>query len=162
MRQVLITSSLLAGCLIPTTLVVASDSPDTIELTGVVRDFRERTDPHGHTDFERKPSAGFGHYVGNIAYQLGDDGKPVFTGNGQKVNSQARDSSNRTIAPHLANRRFDGDALVNDASGDHDADLGVSCTGGVENAESFDQWFRDMPGINLSQPLALTFVRQND
>ena len=51
----------------------ASDSdtqagaPEAIVLTGVVRDFKERTAENGHPDFERRPDRGFGHYVGNVA-----------------------------------------------------------------------------------------------
>ena len=64
------------------------DAPDEIRLGGIVRDFRARTMPGGHPDFERKSDHGFGHYAGNIGLRLGDDGKPVFTGNGYKVSSQ--------------------------------------------------------------------------
>ncbi len=82
------------------------DPPDEIQLGGIVRDFRERTAPGGHPDFERQPDHGFGHYAGNIELLLGDDGKPVFTGNGYKVYSQWQDSQSRPIAPHLYNRRY--------------------------------------------------------
>ena len=54
----------------------------SITLTGVVRDFHERTAPAGHPDFERRPSGGFGLYCGNVATQLDADGKPVFSGSG--------------------------------------------------------------------------------
>ncbi|TVQ58656.1 MAG: hypothetical protein EA377_00025, partial [Phycisphaerales bacterium] len=41
--------------------VLADDeAPEYIELTGVVRDFIERTKPGGHPDMERRPDSGFG------------------------------------------------------------------------------------------------------
>ncbi|MCH7766999.1 MAG: hypothetical protein IH916_10620, partial [Acidobacteria bacterium] len=82
------------------------DPPDEIRLGGIVRDFRERTVPGGHPDFERQPDHGFGHYAGNIGLLLSDDGKPVFTGNGYKVSSQWKDSQSRPIAPHLYNSSY--------------------------------------------------------
>ena len=78
-----------------------SGASDEIRLGGIVRDFRERTAQGGHPDFEREPDNGFGQYVGNIALGLGDDRKPIFTGVGNKLVTQARDSQGRPIAPHL-------------------------------------------------------------
>jgi len=79
--------------------------PQEIWLTGVVRDFQERTFPDGHPDFEKVPEHGFGQYSGNVAYLLGGDGKPMFTGLGHKISSPAMDAAGRPIAPHLANKR---------------------------------------------------------
>ncbi|NNF42263.1 MAG: fibro-slime domain-containing protein [Phycisphaerales bacterium] len=80
--------------------------PDSVKLTGVVRDFHERTHMSGHPDFERKPDAGFGHYAGTVDIQLGADGKPVYAGKTRKVTGQFRDSKGRAIAPHLYNSRY--------------------------------------------------------
>jgi fibro-slime domain-containing protein len=168
MKRITIFSTLLATTLVPAGLVLAApdgedDAPEIIELTGVVRDFRETSDQQGHPDFEVKPSAGFGHYAGNVALQLGDDGKPVYSGAGRIVNGQARDAAGRNIAPHLANMKFDGSTLVTGDDADDDtASLGVSSTGGITGAASFNSWFRDVPGVNISSPLTLTFVRDHD
>ncbi len=35
-------------------------------------------------------------------------------------------------------------------------------TGGIESAESFDLWYRDVPGVNMSSRLTLRLVRQGD
>ncbi len=83
--------------LAPAALAGDDAPPATIELTGIVRDFHERTHANGHPDFERAPSAGFGHYVGNVAPLLGADGNPVFTGTGSKLLQQYRDSAGRNI-----------------------------------------------------------------
>lgn len=156
-RTLRVTTVLIAGgamaCIAPGVLA-DSDPPATIELTGTVRDFHERTHDNGHPDFERKPSKGFGLYSGNIALQLGEDRKPVFTGNGYKINEPWKDSAGRTIAPHVA------DAVADD--GDVAGEAGVSDTGGIQDAASFNQWYRDVPGVNMSMPLAITLVRQED
>ena len=126
--------------------------PETIELTGIVRDFREKTVTGGHSDFENKPDMGFGHYMGNISPALGEDGKPVFTGGGAKVTSQWRDSEGRPICYRL----FDA------SKGDTAGAWGAVSKGGITSAESFNQWFRDVAGKNMSAPLTLTLVRQDD
>jgi fibro-slime domain-containing protein len=123
-----------------------------LELTGVVRDFREKSVPGGHPDFEKKPSAGFAIYSGNISPELGEDAKPVFTGMGFKVKTQWKDNVGRPICY----------ALYDPTKGDVPGAPDVSNTGGITSADSFDQWFRDVPGVNLSQPLTLTFNQQAD
>ncbi len=124
--------------------------PQTVTLTGTVRDFKERSVPGGHQDFERQPSAGFGHYMGNISETLGADGKPVFSGAGKKVASQWRDSSGRNIHPSL----FDA------SKGDIAGSWGVASTGGIVSEDTFRSWFRDTPGMNVSAPQPITLVRQ--
>lgn len=121
--------------------------PDTITLVGVVRDFQEPMDrPGGHPDFEATPTNGFGHYAGNIAAQLDADGKPVFAGGGRKVMSQWRDSASRNIMPSS----FDPDL------GDMAGSWGPEDSGGIHSAQSFSQWYRDTPGLNMSAPLSIT------
>jgi fibro-slime domain-containing protein len=120
--------------------------PETVTLTGVVRDFRERTVAGGHTDFEFRPVAGFGHYMDNVATLLDDDGKPVFIGGGRKVNQQWRDAQGRPLHP----------SLYDPSRGDVAGSWGVVDNGGIHSVESFRQWFRDVPGVNSSAPLAIT------
>ena len=43
------------------------------DLTGTVRDFQERRENGGHTDFEYRPAGGFGHYMGIVSDYLGED-----------------------------------------------------------------------------------------
>lgn len=89
-----------------TEMASASQPPAYLDLVGVVRDFHERTAPGGHPDFERQPNAGFGHYAGNVALFLDHGPKPIYTGNGRKVNSNWRNSAGRPIAWHLHNAQF--------------------------------------------------------
>ncbi len=131
------------------------DPPPYIQLTGVERDFRERTHPLGHPDFERKPTGGFAHYAKNISPTLGEDGKPVFTGGGRKVASNFRDAQGHPIC-YL---------LYNPSLGDTAGTWGSSVdTGGIQSADTFSSWFNDDLGNNLStsKSLTLNFTLQDD
>ena len=135
------------------TAVGEAPAPETLELTGVVRDFREHSNQDGgHPDMERRPNAGFGHYAGNIGPELSMDSKPVFVGGGRRVYQQWRDAENRPICYRL----YDG------SLGDQPGTQGPMDSGGITSAESFNQWFRDVPGVNMSAELTLTLVRQDD
>jgi fibro-slime domain-containing protein len=127
-------------------------APPTLQLTGVVRDFIEKTKPNGHPDFEATPSLGFGLYNGNIGATLGSDGKPVFTGAGWLTTAQWKDSANRPIC-YL---------LYNPALGDRKGTKGGASAGGIASAASFNKWFTDVPGTNMSAPLSITLNRQAD
>lgn len=77
--------------------------PASITLVGVVRDFRERSKPGGHPDFERQPARGFGHYCDNVQPTLSPNKKPVFQGGGFKVRSgyQWKNSAGKNICWRL-------------------------------------------------------------
>lgn len=136
------------------TIAQEGGPPSVIYLTGIVRDFKEKTVPGGHQDFENRPATGFGRYSGNIATTLGDDGNPVFTGNGNKVASQWRDSEFRQISYHMFNTHWmPGDVEGNFAQPSH---------GGITSASSFNKWYNDYPGTNISAPLTLAFQLQDD
>lgn len=109
--------------------------PPTLELTGLLRDFEPV-----HPDFDVVPPHGFGQYMWNVATVLGDNDKPEFVGGGHKVQSQAHDSSGRPICW----------TLYDPALGDTPAVPGASDNGGITSADTFRQWFRDLPGINMS------------
>ena len=138
----------------PALVLADGDAPDQIVLSGVIRDFHERTAEGGHPDFERRPDSGFGHYAGNVAMELDENGKPVFTGNGYKVTRQWQDRFRRNIAPHMYG--------VNDGDTDVAGQRSHDDHGAIDSAESFAQWYRDVPGVNMSQRLDLTLIRQED
>lgn len=126
--------------------------PGALTLNGIARDFRERKDPNGHADFERKPSSGFGHYVGMAADELDADGKPTLATTGFKVKKQARSADGHPMLggkPYIAQRQGDSQAQLNSIEG-----------GGVTSAETFASWFRDTPGVNTSISFPLTLVRE--
>ncbi len=126
--------------------------PATLTLTGTVRDFHERGHPNGHPDFERQPTGGFGHYVGIVADQLGEDGKPVFNSMGYRVSRQATNSSGKPI--------LWGKSYIDTRPGDTNASVSSSTGGAVTSKASFDQWFRDVSGVNKSMSYPITLVRQ--
>ncbi len=143
-------------CLLPTVSETSAAGgygacapPDEVSLAGVVRDFIERTKEGGHPDFERCPDSGFGHYMGNVSEYLDAEGKPVFTGEGHRVDGQWRNASGQPIHPSLF------DAELGDSAGAYS----VADTGSIQSVESFGEWFRDVPGTNLSQPLEITLAR---
>jgi len=127
--------------------------PSSIQLTGVVRDFKWRTQEGGHPDFEVVPAGGYGHYMNNIAENLDSDNKPVFVGGGRKVSAQWRDSGNRNIHPSAYN------ASLGDVAGSY---TGGADSGGIASADSFRQWFRDVAGVNMSRALTLTLNRDEN
>lgn len=128
------------------------DLPESITLTGVVRDFKDKNAQGGHPDFQRAPSSGFGHYVGMTADQLDEDGKPVFASTGYRLSSTWKNAAGQPIAPprdYVATR-----------AGDRSGSIDSSRTGALTSPESFHQWFRDVRGVNVSSPLELTLVKQ--
>ena len=129
-----------------------AEDPESVVLTGVVRDFKERTVDGGHPDFERRPDRGFGHYVKNVAVELDAEGKPVFTGAGHKVDNQWRDSSGRNICWRL----FDS------SRGDSAGSSKGNDPGGIQDGDSFRLWFRDDPRWNKSRLLDVELKRQAD
>ena len=129
---------------------------DVIELEGTVRDLKERTGGcggDGHPDFEAYPSKGFGQYCKNISTQLGNDGKPVFVGNGKKVRWQCTDSNWQPICW----------TMYDSSLGDHSIRyINGTYTGGIQSEDSFNQWYNDVEDVNINIPLTLTLIRQED
>ncbi len=149
-------AGLIAAIMVLDTSTIAQEGgpPDVIYLTGIVRDFKEKTVEGGHPDFENRPDNGFGRYSGNIATTIGEDGKPVFTGDGYKVASQWRDSQHRQISYHM----FDTYPM----DGDSEGNFGIESNGGITSANSYSKWYNDFPGTNISAQLTLAFQRQHD
>lgn len=127
----------------------AADSPAVLELTGIVRDFKETGKAGGHPDFEVTPSGGFAHYCGSVATELGADGKPVFQTGGFKVDTQWKTSSGKAICY----------SMYDASKGDSKGKKGAASTGGIKNVESFQSWFRDVPGVNMSKPVTITLTK---
>ncbi len=134
--------------------------PQAVQLTGIVRDFRERTVSGGHADFERQPTRGFGHYVGQVKAVLDDNGKPVFASTGYKVKSQKRDSAGRQVMPQSGDATAQRAALQNGLVA-WDASFVETTLGGAMTTETnFNQWFNDVPGTNFSKPVPITLRKQ--
>ena len=126
--------------------------PTSLTLTGIVRDFKGR-DANGHTDFELQPTRGFAHYAYMCADSLDADGKPVFQSTGKKVTKEWKDAAVRQVAPP---RSYFGER------GGTAGKLETQDGGACKDAASFAQWWRDVPGMNLSKPLSLTLTRASN
>lgn len=128
------------------------DLPATLKLTGKIRDFMELSEPGGHPDFEKQPGGGFGLYFNMVDDELDEDGKPSFRSMGYKRTADWRDGQGRKIMPP---RQY-VDTLHGDTLGSMSASTGAAVT----SDSSLSQWFRDVPGVNVSKPLDLMLVRQ--
>ena len=128
-----------------------SDVPsDAIVIRGTIRDFRESSEIGGHPDYESTLLAN-NLAVGLVRATLGEDGRPVLVStSGRRVNSHFRDALGNRIAPHLHSA----------ARGDVAGSTSAHGTPSITNAETFDQWFRDVPGVNASIPVSLALLRQ--
>ena len=131
----------------PSGTAAQDDPPASIKLTGIIRDFRP-----SHPDFDIVPPEGWGHYMWNIAPELGADNRPIFVGGGSKVDTQCHDSTARPICWTL----YDPDR------GDTPAVKGSADSGSITSAATFNQWFHDIPGVNMSAPLTVIGVKQVD
>lgn len=123
-----------------------------ITLVGVCRDFREKQVPGGHPDMELAPARGAGHYMNIVADQLDAESKPVFRSTGNKVMSQWRDSKGRN---RIAARGY-----INGRQGDQSGSCEPVTGGAVTSAASVAQWFRDVPGMNMSKLIPITLKRE--
>jgi fibro-slime domain-containing protein len=136
--------------------------PATLTLNGVVRDFRwggqdarnrNVNETNGHADFEHTPGGGYGHYVGSVADRLDADLKPVFAGTGFRVGTQATDAQGRNRMPVAKE-------YISARQGDRAGSVSSSAGGSLTTAANFAQWFRDVPGVNMSKVIPITLVRQ--
>ena len=145
----------IASLLVPTAAAQEAEPklPETVQITGIVRDFRATGVNGGHPDFENVAALD-GRYAGSIAPLIGSDGRPEFTGKGARVGEQWRDSENRQIS-HLL---YDHFPMLGDIEGGWEE----AGDGGVTSARTFAHWFRDVPVYNMSMPLSLTLYRQAD
>lgn len=126
--------------------------PASITLTGVVRDFRERSVTGGHNDFERQPTGGFAQYLQQCQDTLDDEGKPAFRSTGFKIGNQWRDSAGRNI--------INPKTYLSTRPGDVNGSMATTAGGSLSTDANFRQWFRDVPNVNVSRQLPLTLVRQ--
>jgi len=124
--------------------------PSTLQLTAVIRDFKGNYQPGGHPDFERSLGTA-GLCAKTVMDQLDADGKPVFRSSGYQVGSRWRDASNRNI--------MDPRDYIAAKAGDQAGSVSVSLRNAIESSAQFAQWYRDVPGVNLSKTVSLTLNR---
>lgn len=127
--------------------------PSSLTLYGVCRDFKWASETGGHKDFEFVPSGGYGHYTNMVKDDLDADGKPAFKSQGNKVSTQATDANARNIMPVAK-------SYLSAKNGDKASSISTSNGGALTTEDNFKQWFRNVPGVNLSKTVPLVLVRQ--
>jgi fibro-slime domain-containing protein len=126
--------------------------PSQVVLAGTVRDFKAYNQSGGHADFERVPTSGYAHYMGQVQDNLGSDGLPAFGSTGYKVNTEWRDASGRNIIrpkSYITAKPLDRAGAVASTQG-----------GSITTAENKAKWFQDVPGMNVQATVPITLVRQ--
>lgn len=118
--------SLSLGILTLTASSGLAQAPESIELAGMVRDFRP-----GYPDFVLSPTFSYPHSAGNVAMSLDSAGKPMYQGGGFLVQSQWMNEANNPIAPHM----FD---VMAAPAGDGGGDAGGQVTLAMEPAYKND------------------------
>ncbi len=133
---------------------MAAPPPASFELLGVVRDFQMLGEPNGHPDFEQEEDWGVDRiYCGRLIEPvLGTDAKPVYDGPGRHVEDHFLDSAGRPISY----------TMYDPGLGDTPGTWGSVYDAGIDSETSFNEWWNDVPGINMSAPLSVTMVRQGD
>lgn len=127
-------------------VVEAVDLPDQIELMATIRDFKAEYEQGGHPDFERWYDS---TRVGLVEAELGEDGKPVLKSRtGYRIINEYKDAQGRHINP----------ALYDPELGDRIGSLEERNDVRYESESRFNQWYRDVPGVNVtvSVPIVLT------
>jgi len=128
-----------------------AELPDEIVLEAVIRDFRAKQQEGGHPDFQAYAGT---TTVGLASLELDEDGLPSAASlRGQKISSEFRDSQYRNMNP----------SMYDPSQGDHMGALQTGGTGnGLHSVESFSQWYRDTPGVNVSTSVPIVLKRQGD
>lgn len=140
----------IAGLVVVPSMVVArpvqleTEAQTQLHLTATIRDFKAKGDRGGHPDFEAYTGT---TRIGHVEDRLGSDGKPVFKSPyGIEITAEYKDKKGKYISPNL----------FNSSLGDVAGRLATKTDKKITSRESFDQWYRDVAGINVSRQLEIT------
>ena len=130
-----------------------ADLPSELVLTGTVRDFRPYTES-GHPDFQRYNT---GLRVGWVAFELDADGKPALRDGGQgfSISGSFRDAQGRSVFPFINSVNY-----MDSREGDTTGTLNTQTSKVYTSNDTFTQWFRTIPGVNLAKPASITLTRE--
>ncbi len=132
--------------------------PTSVELTGTVRDFKGLAEPGGHPDFERGNGNARLYQAKMVTRVLGWDGKPVWVDGGAvHVVTQYKDAMGRPISWALYDPGRGDTPGVLETPAEHGCVGTNGSNGYVTSSATFDQFYHDAPGVNMSAPLTLTF-----
>jgi fibro-slime domain-containing protein len=125
-----------------------ANTPETLSLGAVIRDFRPSGAAGGHPDFESFRGS---TTVGLVKDRLDADGKPVAASlRGRTITTEFKDAAGRAINPSLFGLK-PGDVAGVLAAG--------PSTNGLTSADQFVRWYRDVAGVNSSVLVPLTLTR---
>jgi len=126
----------------------ADNTPESITLQAIVRDFRGNNEQNGHPDFE----AYYGpERMGILENELDENGRPVLKSRtGYDISQRYYDNEGREINPWL----FDA------SRGDREGSLTQNNSPRYASEASFNQWYRDVPGVNTSIVVDLELKRR--
>ena len=152
---------LVVASVLPASPAQADDLLESYELTAVIRDFKGSDEPGGHPDMERNKAIGGGGIMVDVVMPtLGSDGRPAWQGLGRRILYQKIGGS----GPKIFHQTLDlngnpicytmYDSGLGDTPYTLDPDLGQPS--GFTNKANFDEWYRDVPGVNLSTTIMLT------
>lgn len=125
-----------------------SATPAAITIYATVRDFRPFGTANGHPDFERWTGNA---RVGLVQPRLDAAGKPhALSLAGSTITAEFRNAAGDPINP----------ALFNASLGDTAGQLAQATEPRLDSAESFEQWYNNIPGVNAATnvPITLTNV----
>lgn len=123
---------------------LSSGKPNRIALNATIRDFKDSSEPGGHPDFGVKCDDAV--RIDLIEDRLGRDGKPTVKNlSGVEIGSEFTNGMGVGVSPRLASP----------ALGDSMGTLVEKQNKVITSRASFDQWFRDVPGVNKSKGVTL-------
>lgn len=125
-----------------------AELPDEMRLVAVIRDFKACEDAGGHPDFQAFAGK---TRVGLVQETLGADGKPLVKSlTGSRITVPYRDAEGRPINP----------AVFDSSRGDVAGELTECSDVRITSEDSFDLWYHDRPGVNMSRAVELTLRRK--
>ena len=126
-----------------------ADLPLELNLPATIRDFRGMDEKGGHADFE--------HYSGSnpridlLAPTLSADGKPrVSSLTGRYIVKDAKNAAGQIIHPDM----------VDKSAGDTPGVTEKRTDPQITTSEGFEQWYRDVPGVNISKTISIKLHRE--
>ena len=126
----------------------ADDLPDVITLDAVIRDFKASEQSGGHPDFQAYSGS---TTVGLVEEYLGENRVPAVRDlRGMTISSEFKDAQGHNINPALYNPQL-GDVAGSLSAG--------PSSNGLTSADSFAQWYKDVPGVNVSKSIELQLHR---
>ncbi len=127
--------------------VINDKLPGALPLTAVIRDFKAAEESSGHPDFEAFTGT---TRVGLVADRLDEEGKPVLASRfGKQIVKEYTDSRGNPIMP----------AMFDTSRGDKAGELREMSDVRITSEESFNQWYRNVPGVNSSKAVTLVLKR---